>query len=106
MSETCEMWDRFFVGSKYEAKWRSLSGSPPRPFAMPENPFMRLPRRRTRNNVRWRGDILESLRQAYEGSEKVATIAADFSTSPGRISEVAKKNGWKLRRARPKRQKP
>ena len=109
MSEMSDMWDRFFRGSKYEAKWRGLPRLPsPPPVAMAVNPFMRSSPRtyRIRRAARWRGEILASLRRAYEGADKIATIASDFSTSPGQVCRLATANGWKPRRRGPNRKRP
>ena len=47
---------------------------------------------------RWRGEELERLRVAYEDSPlKLWAIAADFGTSQGCFSRLARLHGWKRR---------
>ena len=47
---------------------------------------------------RWKGPELAALRVAYESTERmVASIAADFHTSPGHVCRLVKRHGWKRR---------
>ena len=57
------------------------------------------PQRSRRTAWRWTGDLLAELERRWRAGEPRAALAAHYGTSPGRIKQIAKANGWPARRA-------